>query len=675
MRKNHTKLFVALASALSVLSCSQIQEEVSQNLFPNQFIATLESTEDDGAPETRVSLSSNHKSVTWVMNDGISFISDESECTACWYATTVDQDGKRAQFSLLTGSENAAAKFAVYPHNNLDNRVSGQSLVCWAFENQSGQFKDANVMAAKIVDNTLEFKHVMGIFELEVTDSDVKKIVVEGPGIAGGVRATFGDKDSDRSVTGTEHFGVVDEITVKNVTPGTWYVAVRPGTYAAGSVVISYLDGEGAAVSTVTYRNSLRVGRKDIIAFGDISEHVGLPATLPNGKSFNSYMKSLAGSLGNITRIYLYRNVYKPQGDIEIADDVYMSYADGGISVKTSKSSFVANADCSGMFAGCKSLVTIDGLQNVNTSSTTDMSQMFEDCNKLTTVNLTGAFNTANVTNMSNMFYSCEKIETLDLSHFNTRKVTNMAYMFEWCYALEKVYLGKDFVISDDCNQDETLYGCDASWYGTSEEMESFVRNFRKDADFSGTLKFAIDMGDAGWWSAWNLGADNPEGYGDYYAWGETKTKTNYSWNTYFDNPSTDGKTFTKYNLNGGNTVLLYNDDVASVKWRGKWHIPTDEEWNSLLTNCNWTWTDRYKGTGGCGEIVACKTNGNYIFLPAAGACSGEYIYLIGYGRYWSSSLSSLSADFSQYVYLDSEQYRMLNEDRCNGISVRPVTE
>ena len=35
-------------------------------------------------------------------------------------------------------------------------------------------------------------------------------------------------------------------------------------------------------------------------------------------------------------------------------------------------------------------------------------------------------------------------------------------------------------------------------------------------------------------WATCNVGASSPEEYGDYFAWGETKSKSTYDWNMYF---------------------------------------------------------------------------------------------------------------------------------------------
>ena len=194
-------------------------------------------------------------------------------------------------------------------------------------------------------------------------------------------------------------------------------------------------------------------------------------------------------------------------------------------------------------------------------------------------------------------------------------------------------------------------------------------------------------------WASFNLGAGKPEEYGDYYAWGETEPyyssqspltwkngKTGYNWASYkWCNGSSS--TLTKYNTDGSRgtvdnkTVLEFSDDVASVKLGGKWRMPTDAEWTELRTKCTWTWTTNYNGTGVKGRIVTA-TNGNSIFLPAAGYRGGTSLYDAGSdGDYWSSSLNMDYPSDARSVFFYSDKVGRLSTYRYYGFSVRPVSE
>lgn len=180
-------------------------------------------------------------------------------------------------------------------------------------------------------------------------------------------------------------------------------------------------------------------------------------------------------------------------------------------------------------------------------------------------------------------------------------------------------------------------------------------------------------------WADCNLGAEKPEDYGDYYAWGETEPKENYSWSTYKFGTSSSGP-FSKYNTKSSygtvdnKTVLEPEDDVAHVKLGGKWRMPTDAEWTELRTKCTWTWVGN--GSGIRGRLVK-GTNGNCIFLPAAGSRSSTGLSNAGFlGYYWSSSLDTDDPDFAWYVRFDSAGSAYgTSRHRYFGRSVRPVSE
>ena len=180
-------------------------------------------------------------------------------------------------------------------------------------------------------------------------------------------------------------------------------------------------------------------------------------------------------------------------------------------------------------------------------------------------------------------------------------------------------------------------------------------------------------------WATCNVGATKPEEYGNYYAWGETEPKTTYDWSTYkWCNGSYDTQTkyciSSSYGTVDNKTVLDLEDDAAAVNWGGAWRMPTDAECQELIENCKWTWTDDYNGTGVAGRIVTSNTNGNSIFLPAAGYRSYDDLYGAGdYGYYWSGSLYTDYPNLAWKVYFKSDFVSRSSSYRCCGQSVRPV--
>ena len=186
----------------------------------------------------------------------------------------------------------------------------------------------------------------------------------------------------------------------------------------------------------------------------------------------------------------------------------------------------------------------------------------------------------------------------------------------------------------------------------------------------------AVDLGLSVYWGTTNIGASKPEDYGDYYAWGETEPKESYSWSTYKFSTSSSGP-FSKYSSIDNKKVLEPEDDVAHVKLGGKWRMPTYAEWSELKAKCTWTWTTNYNGTGVKGRIVTA-TNGNSIFLPAAGYwIDADLINAGSYGDYWSSSVYT-DEGIPSYAWSVVFNYTNLLRNccyRCTGHSVRPVSE
>ena len=176
-------------------------------------------------------------------------------------------------------------------------------------------------------------------------------------------------------------------------------------------------------------------------------------------------------------------------------------------------------------------------------------------------------------------------------------------------------------------------------------------------------------------WATCNVGAESPEEYGDYFAWGEIWPKENYSWKTYelYAGGDTINRTikFSRYNFSDS-YVLDLNDDAAQANWGGIWRMPTLEEVEEIYYNCTWRWTKRGVQHG---VTVTSKKNGKSIFLPAAGYYQATTLRKAEeYGLYWSNTLST-SDKYSAHGFL-FDSYNFNNSgsaDRYIGRTVRPV--
>lgn len=173
-------------------------------------------------------------------------------------------------------------------------------------------------------------------------------------------------------------------------------------------------------------------------------------------------------------------------------------------------------------------------------------------------------------------------------------------------------------------------------------------------------------------WATCNVGASSPEEYGDYFAWGETVPKDYYDWSTYFDTDG-GGSTFKKYNNNGGLTELQPEDDAATANWGSPWRMPSPDQIKEL-SDSRYTATEWTQVNGVNGRKVTSKSNGNSIFLPAAGDRWVDSLYDAGsYGNYWSSSLYPSYDGYACYLDFGSGNWDWYNDGRGDGRSVRAV--
>ena len=182
----------------------------------------------------------------------------------------------------------------------------------------------------------------------------------------------------------------------------------------------------------------------------------------------------------------------------------------------------------------------------------------------------------------------------------------------------------------------------------------------------------AVDLGLSVKWACCNVGASVPQGYGGYYAWGETEEKSDYSsWTYKYYLGDLDDDGHYEYQ-NIGSNISGTSYDVAHVKWGGSWRMPTFDEIKELCNKCSWQWTEV---NGVKGQKVT-GPNGNSIFLPAAGLRNGTGVYSRGSsGRCWSGALYEVDSGSacSLFFYGGGHDWNYYN--RFNGHTVRPVTE
>mgnify|MGYP003482662654 CR=1 FL=1 len=168
-------------------------------------------------------------------------------------------------------------------------------------------------------------------------------------------------------------------------------------------------------------------------------------------------------------------------------------------------------------------------------------------------------------------------------------------------------------------------------------------------------------------WATCNVGAEKPEDYGDYFAWGEIETKSEYT----ESNSLTHGKQMD--DISGD---VQY--DVAAANWGGSWRMPTKDEMIELVSNCEWEWiliekndydsVKCYKGIG---------PNGNSVIFPVAGCYNGPSLISVGTGGLcWTSTPYDVKLNLAYEFYFNDYNAEVSYiGNRFIGQSVRPVSE
>lgn len=237
------------------------------------------------------------------------------------------------------------------------------------------------------------------------------------------------------------------------------------------------------------------------------------------------------------------------------------------------------------------------------------------------------------------------------------------------------------FINWSDENGD--LVSTDVSFTFTVEGDRNLVANFSHNI-IGGHEYVDLGLPSGILWAACNIGSDNPEEYGDYFAWGETEIKDAYDVANYkyseegFDDLHprlTKYCNIPSYGYNGFTddlTTLLPEDDAAIANWGNDWRMPTMEEWQELYNKTTLKCIQQ-NGVYGC---LFTASNGNSLFLPAAGHRWDDILSGVGYeGSYWSSSLFTDFPYGAWYFDLDSGYTCVSYYGRFYGFSVRPVHE
>ena len=181
-------------------------------------------------------------------------------------------------------------------------------------------------------------------------------------------------------------------------------------------------------------------------------------------------------------------------------------------------------------------------------------------------------------------------------------------------------------------------------------------------------------------WATCNVGANSPEEYGDYFAWGETVPKDVYSWSNYQYGDTLNGHfAMNKYCSDSewgyhwyvdSLTILEPMDDAATANWGADWRMPTKEEYEELYQNTSWVWTE----INGVEGRLMTGPNGNSVFFPATGFYLDHEVICPGLGIYWSNTLQLSCPERGWSLHFDWESCHVCGTyERCRGQVVRAV--
>lgn len=259
-------------------------------------------------------------------------------------------------------------------------------------------------------------------------------------------------------------------------------------------------------------------------------------------------------------------------------------------------------------------------------------------------------------------------------------------------------FFGYDDYVYPDTGVDGLYYLMDTMLedFSTASEGYGIIKKGKVDSRSGAQLKYypdgsnvclmslcpdnnhphAIDLGlpSGTKWACCNVGASSPEGYGGYYAWGETSQKGYYDWSNYIH---CDGTWQTCRVI--GNNISGTSYDVAHVNWGGVWRMPTKDDFCLLVWNCAPKWTLYREMTG----LLFTGVNGNVLFLPSAGSYKNKNDEIINsstIGEYWSGSFYPVEPPYACTVaydfYFNKYENKIIPDNydvRYCGFSIRPV--
>ena len=691
-------LFIA-AALLSLTACTR---EMDVNLPAGDMTITAR-TETSADTKTIVE---GETHVYWEPGDEIAVFSGDESAK---FTTDITESSATATFHSSLGKTNGADIWAVYPYSS-DAVFDGETITTTLPSEQVARYgsfgKDMNLAVAHSTTSDLQFYNVGGGIRFRLTQEGIKKVTFEGYGgeiLAGTVKIGLDENGLPviKEVTnGSTAITLLPPSGNDSFPTNVWFYCVAiPGYLSSGYKLEFYRDTE---YSRMASEKAVAIKRA---IFGNIDnadegcEFIPIPNTISTpeiidlGLSVKWASFNLGASKpeeygdyygwGETEPFYLSLDplVWKA-GKESGYDYASNKYINKGLLTKYNLDPEVGENH----FVDGKTILDPeDDAAHVNLGGKwrmpthTEWMELWDNCSfEKTTVNDVLGFKvTSNITGNSIFFPATGYFKDTSLN-----KAGKAGYF--WSSSLLESDPGHaTFMLFESDESDESD---EYSYYIYWSHMYRFYGLTIRPVYDEGTIvpptpvPDPVDLGLSVKWASFNVGATKPEEYGDYYAWGETEPKDDYSWATYkwckgSDNTLTKYSTKSEYGYNGftdTKTVLDPEDDAAHVNFGGSWRMPTDAEWTELRNNCTWTWTTQ---NGVNGHLVTAS-NGNSIFLPAGGGREGSSLpYPGSCGNYWSSSLYAGYPYDAWCVESGSDEVLRYGYYRYYGQSVRPVYE
>ena len=157
-------------------------------------------------------------------------------------------------------------------------------------------------------------------------------------------------------------------------------------------------------------------------------------------------------------------------------------------------------------------------------------------------------------------------------------------------------------------------------------------------------------------WARCNVGATKETEYGNYYEYGSGATQY-------------DPEHYISYK--GTENPLDATKDTATQVMGTQWHMPTTAQMEELINNTTYTWETDFNSSGVNGAKFT-STNGNYIFIPAAGYYYSDNQSSVGsMARLFSSTPDGKNVAF--YLDCSSNEVGVYTGPLNNGLSIRGV--